>query len=143
MLIFRLCHHFIETKCNRNWENRVISMKSKKIKYGRHLVDCTHWQWWHPVIGSWRLGLWWQILCERFGRKGPMLCLWFCYVIWTFTGLHVLLAFHESIHFMYKLRNFFPFIYLNHFFNKENFSCEIIGCYVYLLVVLRKSSTFF
>lgn len=30
---------------------------------------------------------------------------------------------------------FFPFIYLNHFFNKENFSCEIIGCYVYLLVV--------
>lgn len=71
------------------------------------------------------------------GRKGPMLCLWFCYVIWTFHGLYMLLAFHESIHFMLQLRIFLLICLF--YFSNANWSSKVIENCVNLLLVLQKN----
>lgn len=142
MLISRLCDHFIKTKYNRNWENRAISMKRKNqvwkafsTLYSLRVVGSDNVRW-SGVRGLVCDG---RFFVSDFGRKGPMLV---CDFVTWFGPLSVFICYWHSMRAYTLCTNWGTFfVHLSKIiFKEENGSCEIIGCYVYLLLVFRKSS---
>lgn len=115
----------------------------EKIKYGRHLVHCTRCEWLAVITsGDQESEAWfvmadslWAILVER------VQCFVCDFVTW-FGPLSVFICYWHSMRAYTLCTNWGTFfVHLSKIiFKEENGSCEIIGCYVYLLLVFRKSS---